>query len=152
VNQAEIQHRDQVLRTYFRGRGWDRNNEFLLKRQLILHSSKLLPRYPYVIDDEWEVEASYTDKGRGDLIFTDGAGYYAVVEVKWIDVEGTGRQGTTKRGSNRQKRRKVEQQAIHYATCLLERLDDVVSVSAYIFTNECDYPISLTNLKPGFSN
>jgi hypothetical protein len=104
VNQAEIQHRDQVLRAYFRGRGWDWNNEFLLKRKLILYSSQFLPQYPYVIDDEWEVEASRTDKGRGDLVFTNGAGSYAVVEVKWIDLEGLARDSATKRTSNRQKR------------------------------------------------
>ena len=147
MNQAEIQHRNRVLRAYFLGRGWDRNNEFLLKRKLILCSSKILPQYPYIVDDEWEVEASRTDKGRGDLVFTNGAGGYAVVEVKWIDLDGLGREGSTKRTSNRQKRRSVEQQAIHYAAHFLAQWYEVESVNAYIFTNEADRPQLLTTLK-----
>jgi len=72
-------------------------------------STQLLPDYPYVIEDEWEVEPGRTDRGRGDLVFTDGAGCFAVVEVKWLDLESTGRTGTTKRTSNRKKRRAVEE-------------------------------------------
>jgi hypothetical protein len=140
MNLNEIQHRDRVLRAYFEGRDWDKNNEFALKRKLILHSKQLLPQFPYVIDDEWEVEPSRTDQGRGDLIFSDGVGNYAVVEVKWIVIEGNGRKGTTKRAGNRKKRRDVEKQAITYAAILSKRLEQVKSVTAYIFTNEFDHP------------
>jgi hypothetical protein len=140
VNLNEIQHRDRVLRAYFEGRDWDKNNEFALKRKLILQSTQLLPQFPYVIDDEWEVEPSRTDQGRGDLLFSDGVGNYAVVEVKWIIIEGNGRKGTTKRAGNRKKRRDVEKQAIAYATILSEQLEQAESVAAYIFTNEFDRP------------
>jgi hypothetical protein len=140
MNLNEIQHRDRVLRAYFEGRNWDHNNEFALKRKLILNSKQILPQFPYVIDDEWEVEPSRTDQGRGDLLFSDGVGNYAVVEVKWIVIEGNGRKGTTKRTGNRKKRRDVEKQAIAYADILLKRLEQAEFVAAYIFTNELDRP------------
>jgi hypothetical protein len=147
MNHDIIQHRDQVLRAYFQGRNWDKNNEFLLKRELVLKSSKILPQYPYLIDDEWEVEASRTEKGRGDLVFTDGTGRYAVVEVKWIDLEGTARQGRTKRVSNKQKRKDVKEQALKYAAILLGNWEDAEQVEAFVFTNECDQPKRIDTLK-----
>lgn len=144
MERSEIEHCDRILRAYFEGRNWDRNNEYSLKRKLILNSSQLLPNYSYVIEDEWEVEPGRTDKGRGDLVFTDGNGQFAVVEVKWIDVEGLGRAGTTKRGSNRKKRRTVEKQSIDYANdyfkLLSRQLVIVKQMEAYIFTNEYNCP------------
>ncbi|WP_104545313.1 hypothetical protein [Chroococcidiopsis sp. TS-821] len=98
MDKSEIEHRNHVLRRYFSGRDWDRNNKYTLKRQLVLSSHQLLPNYPYVIEDEWEVEAGRTDKGRGDLVFTDGTGCFAVVEVKWIDFEGVGTNWNNKEG------------------------------------------------------
>lgn len=146
MDKSKIEHRDQVLRAYFDGRNWDKNNEYALKRQLILSSHQLLPNYPYVIEDEWEVEPGRTDKGRGDLVFTDGNGCFAIVEVKWIDLEGVGRTGSTKRTSNRQKRRTVEKQARKYVNIYAElvgKLDTVKHVEAFVFTNECVQPCSL---------
>ncbi len=140
----EIEHRNQVLRAYFEGRDWDSNNEYALKRKLVLNSTKLLSKYQYVVEDEWEVEPSRSDKGRGDLVFTDGSGRFAVVEVKWIDIEGGGRTGSTKRTSNRKKRRKVEEQAIDYANRWSKRFD-INQVEAYIFTNEQDCPMMPIN-------
>ncbi len=136
----EIRHRDNVLRAYFNGRNWDKNNEYALKRQLVLKNHQLLPDYPYVIEDEWEVELGRSDKGRGDLVFTNGNSSFAVVEVKWIDLEGMGRTGSTKRTSNNKKRRVVEKQAVKYANPYSQRQRDVLSVESFIFTNECDEP------------
>lgn len=144
IDKSEIEHRNQVLLAYFNGRDWDENSEYALKRQLVLNSHQLLPDYPYVIEDEWEVEAGRTDKGRGDLVFTDGTGSFAVVEVKWIDLEGERRSGSTKRTSNRKKRRAVETQAITYANLYAELNlgipNTTVRVEAFIFTNECTQP------------
>ena len=56
MNQSEFQRRDQLMRAYLQGRDWDGNKEFGLKRHLILNGDELLPDYPFVIDDEWEVE------------------------------------------------------------------------------------------------
>lgn len=140
MNLSEIEHRNQVLRAYFEGRNWDNNGEYALKRQLVLSSHQLLPRYPYVIEDEWEVEPGRTDKGRGDLVFTDGKGHFAVVEVKWIDIQNSDRVGVTRRGSNRKKRRKVEKQAGDYAEILSKKYDCISHIEAYAFTNEQDCP------------
>ena len=147
MNQLEIEHRNQILRTYLEGRTWDRNGEYALKRQLVLMSTQLLPDYPYVIEDEWEVEPGRTDLGRGDLVFTDGAGCFGVVEVKWLDLESTGRTGTTKRTSNRKKRRAVEEQALTYANLYTElalsTFEAVRRIEAFMFTNEHQQPYRL---------
>lgn len=149
MNRSEIENRDQVLRAYFNGRDWDSNNEYALKRKLVLSSHQLLPEYSYVIEDEWEVEPSRTDQGRGDLVFTDGNSCFAVVEVKWIDLEGEGRTGSTKRVSNRKKRRKVEEQAIEYAKAYAKKLSleaiYVKQINAFIFTNENEGPSSISS-------
>jgi hypothetical protein len=141
-----IEYRDRVLRDYFKGRNWDSNSEYELKRKLVLDSHQLLPNYPYVIEDEWEVEVDRADHGRGDLVFTDGEGNFAVIELKWIDLVGVGKAGTTKRASNRKKRRKVEEQAARYAGLYkkyLEQKNIAPVVNAFIFTNEDDYPRSI---------
>ncbi len=139
MDEQEAQRRDEVLRAYFQGRDWDRNSEFGLKRRLVL--DRLLEGYPYVIDDEWEAVPDRGDRGRGDLVFTDGHGAYAVVEVKYIDLEDTERRGSTRRTSNRKKRRKVEEQARAYARILFERLGPPARVEAYWFTNQHEAPV-----------
>lgn len=144
MNLSQIEHRNQVLRAYFEGRDWDTNGEYALKRKLVLNSTKLLPDYPYVIEDEWEVQPGRTDRGRGDLVFTDGSGSFAVVEVKAIDLESTERTGTTKRVSNRKKRRTVEEQAFRYAEIYQKSLNEDQTVGnqvkSYLFTNEHNSP------------
>ncbi|WP_121970331.1 hypothetical protein [Leptolyngbya sp. BC1307] len=142
MNQREIEHRDRVLRTYFDGRTWDANSEYTLKRQLIRNSHQLLPEHPYVIEEEWEVEPGRTDQGRGDLVFTDGDNCFAIVEVKWIDLSGLGRKGSTRSVSNRKKRRKVEEQAVTYARLYASsaNLTPDKKVEAFVFTNEFDRP------------
>jgi hypothetical protein len=140
MDRHQIEHRDRVLRAYFDGRNWDENAEFILKRQLVKHSIQLLPKYPYVIDDEWEVEAGRTDKGKGDLVFTDGNGYFAIVEVKWIDLESTGRTSSSRRTHKRQL---VEAQAIDYASSYAQQSSG--KVEAFVFTNEDNRPRLLSN-------
>ncbi|MFG6107683.1 hypothetical protein U2F10_36010 [Leptothoe sp. EHU-05/26/07-4] len=142
MNQSDIEHRDQVLRAYFKGRNWDQAGEQALKRRFVLDSKTLLPDYPFVIDDEWEVEPGRANEGRGDLVFTDGNGCFAVVEVKYIDLTGDNRLGTgkTRRKSNQGKRKTVKDQAKKYAAHLLEKLDATALVEAYFFTNEHEVP------------
>lgn len=128
------QHRDRVLRSYFAGRDWDENPEFKLKRHLVLKGDPALADWPYVIDDEWEVWPGNTDQGRGDLLFSDGAGRFAVVEVKFIDL---GRTGATARSKRTDSRGKVADQARVYAQALPTRYpDQVAAVAAFAFTNE----------------
>jgi hypothetical protein len=148
MNLAEIQKRNQVLRDYFAGRDWDLNHEHQLKRQLILNSATLLSSYPYLCDDEWEVEPSRAEQGKGDLIFTDGWGRYAVVEVKWIDLghAAVNRTNATRRSSNRQKRRSVENQAQQYAVALSQLLAWYEEIVGYSYTNEQSMPQRQTRL------
>lgn len=152
MDKSEIVNRDHVIRRYFEGRNWDKNGEYSLKRKLILDSHQLFPDYPYVIEDEWEVEPGRTDQGCGDLVFTDAHGHFAIIEVKWIDLESTGRTGSTKRESNRKKRRKVEDQAIYYARIYAELNlggpHTSYSIEAFIFTNEFDRPLPLPMKQP----
>ncbi|WOB41817.1 hypothetical protein HNI00_00445 [Thermoleptolyngbya oregonensis NK1-22] len=149
MNQQEIEHRDRVLRSYFEGCDWDQNGEYELKRTLVLNSDRLLPDYPYVVENEWEVEPGRGHKGRGDLVFTDGAGRFAVVEVKCLNRTGCGGNKKAQQEKVRVRRHQVIKQALHYANIYaaskLEAgvIDDPNAVAAYVFTNEQDYPYFL---------
>lgn len=140
MNQSDIEHRDRVLRAYFAGRDWDVVGEYGLKRELVLRSPQLLPDYPFLVDDEWECEPGRADEGRGDLVFTDGDGRFAAVEVKYLDLNqnssAVGKKGSTRRNTNTKKRRKVESQARDYAGKLRAKLNGARSVEAYYFTND----------------
>jgi len=137
MDRADVEHRNQVLRSYFEGRDWDANNEHALKRYLVQNSHKLLPNYPFVIDDEWEAEPNRNQEGRGDLLFADGEGRFAVVEVKWLDLVATGKTAKTRRT---QKRKKVKTQAANYVYSLAQRLETFIQIEGYWFTNECEKP------------
>ena len=51
MDQAEAQRRDRVLRAFFEGKDWDQNDEFMLKRAMVLNSREWLPAHPFVIDE-----------------------------------------------------------------------------------------------------
>jgi hypothetical protein len=79
----ELRRRDQVMRYLFAHRNWVTNAEYELKRSFVSSSLTLLPDFPLLIDDEWEVSANRTDLGRGDLLFCSSDGKkVAVVELK----------------------------------------------------------------------
>ena len=132
----EAKRRDAVLRGYFMGRNWDGPGEFQLKRALVMEGHDALESFPYLVDDEWEVSPGHTNKGRGDLVFTDGRGAWATVETKWIDGGTDGGSGKTRRKSRRTKRRKVEAQALEYASLLAYFRADVEQVRPFLHTNE----------------
>jgi len=132
-----MQKRDQVLRAYFQGRDWDENNEYALKRDLVLNSHELLPGYPLLIDNEWEAEPNRNQEGKGDLLFADGEDRFAVVEVKWIDEDNS---GPTTRKSRNKKRNKVKEQAADYTHALAQLLQTFTQIEGYWFTNECERP------------
>lgn len=71
--------------------------------------------------------------GRGDLVFADGEGRFAVVEVKFIDL---GRSGSTVRAKRTESRKKVVEQARDYASKLAALLGPDVTVEACWYTNE----------------
>jgi hypothetical protein len=133
MDRAEAIRRDGILRAFFEGKDWDENEEFVLKRDLIRRSRELLPAFPFLVDDEWEVVSGMTNLGRGDLLFTDGSGNVAVVEVKFID---TGRSGSTARAKRTDSRKKVMEQARTYADHVRFRYPGVGEVRAFAYTNE----------------
>ena len=133
MDRAEAKGRDRVLRAFFQGKDWDRNDEFMLKRNLVLRSHELLPAFPFLVDDEWDVVAGQTNNGRGDVVFADGEGAFAVVEVKYIDLERSGRTARAKRTDSRGK---VLEQARTYAVAAAHRYQATGGVLALAYTNE----------------
>ena len=138
MNRLESTRRDRILRAFFEGKDWDHNDEFLLKRRFVSESSKLLPGFPFVVDDEWEFEPGHTNEGRGDLIFTDGEGRFAVVELKYMD---NNRSGPTARKKRTKDRGKVVEQAQDYALKLWRLHQHDTVVEAYSYTNENEMPV-----------
>lgn len=129
----EAARRDAVLRAYLQGRDWDDNDEFKLKRAFVLASASWLPDHPYLVDDEWDVKPGHPNHGRGDLVFTDGVGRFAVVEVKYIDLERTGKTARVKRTKDRGK---VLEQAETYAQDWAARTRGDSEVVGFAYTNE----------------
>lgn len=125
----EAERRDLVLRAYFRGRDWDQGIEAKLTREVVLASHELLPGHPFLVDCEWEEVPGRTQDGRGDLLFTDGRGRFAVVEVK--SIHGS--------GNNTNRRTKVEEQATRYARAVQVRFPGA-EVDAFVYTDDDLYP------------
>eukprot|EP00762_Andalucia_godoyi_P004792 ANDGO_07249.mRNA.1 hypothetical protein len=97
--EPSAQVRDAVLRSYIQERTWSINNEFKLLQAFVSRNYSEFPvalrpatdrmtrfhiAHPFLVEYEWEVAESRTDMGKGDLVFTDGGGRFAVVEVKFI--------------------------------------------------------------------
>lgn len=83
-----------------------------------------LQGFPYLC------ERDYTSgEGKGDLVFTDGQGLYAVIEVKYINLQGS---------NVKQKRKKVRKQAYKYGQAFRARTSAAVVVLAAFYTEESD--------------
>jgi hypothetical protein len=126
----ELRRRDEVMRYMFTNRNWGSTAEYRLKRSFVLSSSTLLPDYPLLIDDEWEVVANRSDLGRGDLLFcsADGA-HVAVVELK---------------ANSSSTAESVKEQARKYASAYYE-LYQVTGVRAYIVRTTASTAETLPN-------
>jgi len=129
----DYEHRDRVIRTYLEGRTWDEHPEFLLIRTLVLKLPEALQRWPYLVEYEWEVSAGWSQAGKGDLVFGDGEGSFAIVEVKWIDNDTT---GSTSRTRRTKKRKAVREQAQKYAVAWWYSHPEAVEVRAFTFTDD----------------
>jgi hypothetical protein len=142
VDKVEAARRDKVLRQFIMERFWDKSPEFLLIQELVREGHELLEGYPFLVEYEWEVEQGSSQYGRGDLLFTDGEGSFAVVEAKWIDLDSTGPTASNRRTK---KRKQVRDQAWRYARGV-ERLYRSDKVVGYAHTNElpmqCEYSSS----------
>lgn len=127
MNKAEAKRRDEILRPYVLARDWDKDRERSLCRSFVAQSGALLPDHPYLVGYEWEAFSDDVNGDRGDLLFTDGARCFAVVEVKQVG-------GANKRNDAR---RKVEQQAQKFAE-VVRRLHPGAQVTAWVFTDDQD--------------
>jgi hypothetical protein len=165
--QETFRHRDHVLRDYITKRTWSINNEFRLIQWFMLQDYEAAPRtwnrlrtreamelfhrqYPLLVEYEWEVEESRTDRGRGDLVFTDAQGHFAVVEVKMIQGETlSGRTACTRRTHARGK---LADQALHYrteyATLCIRSGFAFASVRAFGLSDEGFFDYGEVNLQP----
>lgn len=85
-----------------------------------------------VIMDEWDVVPGASQFGCGDLIFQFPCGTHVVVEIKWINLNRTGRTTRVKRTKHR---KKVVEQARAYAS-QWRREHPATRVVAATFTNE----------------
>eukprot|EP00762_Andalucia_godoyi_P004912 ANDGO_01495.mRNA.1 hypothetical protein len=131
--EPSAQVRDAVLRSYIRERTWSINNEFKLLQAFVSRNYCEIPgtvrqatdrmtrfhiAHPFLVEYEWEVAESRTDMGKGDLVFTDGGGRFAVVEVKFIQGETmSGRTACTRR---RQSRQRLRDQVSRYVDAFFE--------------------------------
>ncbi len=131
---TDLAERDRVIRTYIQGRSWDTNPEFMLIRAFVSEGHADLAAYTHIHDYEWEVDPGHSNGGCGDLVLTDGAGNFAVVEAKFVD---TGRSGHTARVKRTKSRSQVREQARTYADALRRILgDELLTVRAFSLTNE----------------
>jgi hypothetical protein len=133
MERGEAIRRNAVLRAFFDGKDWDLNEEYVLKRAFVRRSRALLPAYEFLVDDEWDAVSGRSDLGRGDLVFTDGVGHFAVVELKFIDLTRTGPTARVKRTKSRGK---VFEQAVIYACHILNGNPSAIDVLALYYTNE----------------
>lgn len=106
--------------------------EFHLVQHFVRHSGTLLADYPFLVLREWEVVPGASQSGVGDLVFSDGRGRYAVVEVKFLN-PGCGH---TARESRRRGRQTVWWQAEHYGKLLFRRIPGAAEVTCYVYTTD----------------
>jgi len=101
--------------------------------QLHLVDSQLLENFPYLVLWEWDVVPDRSDLGKGDLVFTNGCGVYAVIETKYINRNARGKTGRSRRTNNR---KVVIKQANKYRSYVPNFFDDVMMVYGATYTNE----------------
>lgn len=88
ILKKDLINRDKTIRNYINNRNCDNNPEFLIVQDVIRNLGEKTPqfrKYKYAYDYEWEVVQGRTDKGKGDLVFTDGLGKFLIVECKKKD-------------------------------------------------------------------
>jgi len=134
VGEALLKVWDRLLRSRY-AQTWQEACEERLKQELLEDAGPFHEEFPLLCADEWEVCSGMTNFGVGDLVFTDGHGGYAVVEVKWIVSGGKSRRNY--------KRRKVREQAHRYACAWARRFPDACRVVGYTFTDEWGLRVEL---------
>ncbi|RIA95442.1 hypothetical protein C1645_757586 [Glomus cerebriforme] len=119
-----------------------------LQNKLVKNFESLFPEnwllgFKFLYEYNWHPVPNRPDKGRNDIILTNGKGIFAVVETKVLNSYS----------SSYQKLRDVKRQATNYKTMFLERFADDPAVIAVIgvwvtdnyligFSNEIDKVIA----------
>lgn len=86
---------------------------FCIKNQSEIHS---IAKYSYIMEYEYLIEPARPDKGRGDLLLSDGKSNLLVVEVKYLPY------GNKSDRSKRSKARKtVKEQTQRYCALIREK-------------------------------
>ncbi len=85
---------------------------------------KTLLKYRYILLYEWEIVPGMSQYGVGDLVFSDGNGNFAVMEVKHI-ISRSGKNQSVKR---RKARRKVKEQTIKYMSVFKRKVPEAKSI------------------------
>ncbi len=93
IDMKEIIHRHDTLQKYIINRTWDSHPrgkpiEFELIREVVNGLAIRKPElneFIYIYDYEWEVTPGESDKGKGDLIFTNGKDSFLIIECKTKD-------------------------------------------------------------------
>ena len=125
---------DAALRAEFaEADGTCGDGERQLKCDVVLRPPALLAPFGLLVSDEWEPIPGWSQGGRGDLVFTDGRGRYAVVEVKWMARLYA---GPSQRKRRNRKRGKVKEQARAYAEYVLGTRADAIEVRMMTYTND----------------
>ena len=134
MTEVEVQEADRRIRKTLREAGGpeDIACEFHLVQHFVANSKELLPAFPFLVLREWEVVPGASQSGVGDLVFTDGDGRYAVVEVKFLNPGS----GHTARESRRRGRQTVWWQAEHYGEKLFRRVPAALEVVCYAYTTD----------------
>ena len=85
---------------------------------------KALLEYRYISLFNWEVVPGMSQYGVGDLVFSDGNGNFAVMEVKHL----TSRSGKNQREKRRKARKKVKEQTIKYMSAFKRMVPEANSI------------------------
>ena len=97
--------------------------EAQLENKLLKRPPGCLCNFPYLYLREWTSVAG----GKGDVVFTDGQGLFAVVEIKYINL-------SNKRNVQRKKRKCVKEQAQTYGQAFRRQHAEAAVVIAGVYT------------------
>jgi len=134
---ADFESRDAQLRARLLAIDGSAHGEEQLKCDVVLRTPSLLAPFPFLVSNEWEPIPGWPQGGKGDLVFTDGGGRYAVVEVKWMAPLYS---GPSQKKRRNKKRGKVKRQAQIYAIHVLQVCTDALEVRMMTYTNDPQRP------------
>ncbi len=97
-----------------------------------------LQDFPYIFDYEWEIYEYINGKkkntlGKGDLIFTDGKENYLIVELKYLDLNESGK---TAKARRTYKRKKILKQTENYMKLFQSIHSEAKTILGLSITND----------------